>query len=358
MIENEKMVFHGHLIFSDDVVRDTEKAVTACAYDRLFVLVDENTRKHCWPILQRSAVLRDAHLVTIGCGDVCKTLETVVRVWQTLGEQGATRHSCMVCLGGGMVTDLGGFAASTFKRGIDFINVPTTLLAQVDASVGGKTGCNFGGLKNEIGLFSESRSVVLSTQFLATLDWAELLSGYAEMIKHALISGAEMWRELTAFDILHPDWARLQRMVAASVAVKERIVAEDPTEKGLRRALNLGHTIGHAFESWAMAKGRPVPHGFAVAYGLVCELYLSCVKTGFPIDRLRQVAAFVREHYGRITYTCDDYAELLRLMRHDKKNTAGHINFTLLADLGEVRIDQIATEKEITEALDFYRDGQ
>ncbi len=358
MVENDKMAFHGHLIFSDDVVRDTEKMVTACAYDRLFVLVDENTRKHCWPILQRSAVLRDAHLVTIGCGDVCKTLDTVVKVWRTLGEHGATRHSCMVCLGGGMVTDLGGFAVSTFKRGIDFINVPTTLLAQVDASVGGKTGFNFGGLKNEIGLFSESRSVILSTQFLATLDRSELLSGYAEMVKHALISGAEMWRELATFDILHPDWARLQRLVADSVAVKERIVAEDPTEKGLRRALNLGHTIGHAFESWAMTKGQPVPHGFAVAYGLVCELYLSCVKTGFPIDRLRQVAAFVREHYGRITYTCDDYAELLRLMRHDKKNTAGHINFTLLADLGDVRINQVATEKEITEALDFYRDGQ
>lgn len=358
MIENDMMNSHGRLIFSDDVVRDTEKAVAACGYDRLFVLVDENTSQYCWPVLQRSDVLRDAYLITIGCGDVCKTLDTVVQVWQALGEHGATRHSCMVCLGGGMVTDLGGFAASTFKRGIDFINVPTTLLAQVDASVGGKTGFNFGGLKNEIGLFSESRSVIVSTQFLKTLHQTDLLSGYAEMLKHALISGAEAWRELVAFDILHPDWARLQCMVAASVAVKERIVAEDPTEKGLRRALNFGHTVGHAFESWAMVKGKPIPHGYAVAYGLVCELYLSCVKTGLPIERLRQASAFVREHYGRIIFTCDDYPDLLRLMRHDKKNTAGHINCTLLADLGDVRIDQTVAEKEITEALDFYRDGQ
>ncbi len=358
MIENGKMASHGRLVFSDDVVRDTEKAVTACAYDRLFVLVDKNTLKHCWPVLQRSAVLRGAHLVTVGCGDVCKNLDTVVQVWRVLEEHGATRRSCMVCLGGGMVTDLGGFAASTFKRGIDFINVPTTLLAQVDASVGGKTGFNFDGLKNEIGLFSDSRCVIISAQFLTTLSRTDLLSGYAEMLKHSLISGAEMWRELVTFDILHPDWARLQHMVAASVAVKERIVAEDPTEHGLRRALNLGHTVGHAFESWSIAQGQPIPHGYAVAYGLVCELYLSCVKTGFPIDRLRQVAAFVREHYGRISFTCDDYPDLLRLMRHDKKNTAGSINFTLLADLGDVRIDQTATEKEITEALDFYRDGQ
>ncbi len=358
MIECDITFSHGRLVLSDDVVRDTEKAVAACAYDRLFVLVDENTRRHCWSVLQQSEILRSAHLVTIGCGDVCKTLDTVVQVWKALGEHGATRHSCMVCLGGGMVTDLGGFAASTFKRGIAFINVPTTLLAQVDASVGGKTGVNFGGLKNEIGLFSDSRCVILSTQFLATLDQTDLLSGYAEMVKHALISGAAAWCELVTFDILHPDWTRLQRMVATSVAVKQRIVADDPTENGMRRALNLGHTVGHAFESWAMEKGRPIPHGYAVAYGLVCELYLSCVKAGFPVDRLRQVAAFVREHYGRIAFTCDDYPNLLRLMRHDKKNVAGHINFTLLANLGDVRIDQTATEKEIAEALDFYRDGQ
>ncbi len=358
MTENGKMASRGRLVFSGDVVRDTEKAVTARAYDRLFVLVDKNTLKHCWPVLQQSDVLRGAHLVTVGCGDVCKTLDTVVQVWRALGEHGATRRSCMVCLGGGMVTDLGGFAASTFKRGIDFINVPTTLLAQVDASVGGKTGFNFGGLKNEIGLFSESRCVIVSTQFLTTLGRTDLLSGYAEMLKHALISGPAAWRELAAFDILHPDWTHLQHMVAASVAVKERIVAEDPTEHGLRRALNLGHTAGHAFESWSIAQGQPIPHGYAVAYGLVCELYLSCVKAGLPVERLRQVAAFVREHYGRIAFTCDDYPDLLRLMRHDKKNTAGNINFTLLADFGDVRIDQTATEKEITEALDFYRDGQ
>lgn len=259
-----------------------------------------------------------------------------------------------------MVTDLGGFAASTFKRGINYINIPTTLLSMVDASVGGKTGINFRGLKNEIGVFNNARSVILDTRFLRTMDAENTLSGYAEMLKHGLISDEKMWAELLNFpiDALDtPDRLRqLQRMVADSVAVKERIVTEDPTEQGIRKALNLGHTAGHAFESLALTR-TPVLHGYAVAWGLVCELYLSAIKTGFPTDRLHQTVAFIKEHYGKMAITCDDYPTLLELMTHDKKNTAGIINFTLLGGIGDIRINQTATKDEIFEALDFYREG-
>jgi 3-dehydroquinate synthase len=278
-------------------------------------------------------------------------------VWTELQRGGATRHSLMINLGGGMVTDLGGFAASTFKRGLNYINIPTTLLAMVDASVGGKTGINFGGLKNEIGVFSCAKSVILDTTFLKTMDHENICSGYAEMLKHGLIANEDMLAELLNFDLDVIDYYQLSRMLADSVQVKERIVDEDPTEQGIRKALNLGHTIGHAFESFAMKSMKPVLHGYAVAYGLVCELYLSCVKTGFPVDRMRQVVRFINENYGKLPVTCDDYPTLLELMTHDKKNVGDTINFTLLGGVGDIRINQTATKEEICEALDFYREG-
>ena len=255
-----------------------------------------------------------------------------------------------------MVTDLGGFAASTFKRGINYINIPTTLLAMVDASVGGKTGINFNGLKNEIGVFNNANTVILDTQFLKTLDAENIRSGYAEMLKHGLISEDKMWAELLNYDLENPDLQKLSQMVADSVAVKERIVTEDPTEHGIRKALNLGHTVGHAFESLALQR-EPVLHGYAVAWGLICELYLSCIKTGFPTDKMHQTVRFIQEHYGKMTITCDDYPTLLELMTHDKKNVAGVINFTLLGEIGDIRINQTATIEDIYEALDFYREG-
>ena len=277
-------------------------------------------------------------------------------LWSELQRLGATRHSLMVNLGGGMVTDLGGFAASTFKRGISYINIPTTLLSMVDASVGGKTGINFGGLKNEIGVFNNARSVILDTVFLKTMDEENLLSGYAEMLKHGLISNEPMWAELMRFSPLTSNLQPLAKMVADSVAVKQRIVLEDPTEQGIRKALNLGHTAGHAFESLALER-KPVLHGYAVAWGLIVELWLSCVKTGFPQDKMRQTVSFILEHYGRMTITCDDYPHLLELMHHDKKNTGSDINFTLLGGIGDIRINQTASEEEIKEALDFYRES-
>ena len=344
------------VIISTKLETTVTTAVGECERDRIFILVDETTRQLCLPLVEGFDCLRQAEIITIGATDQHKTLESLTHVWSSLQRGGATRHSLMVNLGGGMVTDLGGFVASTFKRGLNYINIPTTLLAMVDASVGGKTGINFGGLKNEIGVFSTARSVILDTQFLRTMDAENMLSGYAEMLKHGLIANDSMWAELLNFDIDVPDYHQLSRMLEDSVKVKERIVEEDPTEKGIRKALNLGHTVGHAFESFALQR-KPVLHGYAVAWGLICELYLSHIKTGFPIEKMRQTVSFINEHYGKLSITCDDYPTLLELMTHDKKNTGSDINFTLLGDVGDIRINQTATKEEIEEALDFYREG-
>ena len=357
MMEQQKVVI------SQDLRQSLSQAIAECKYDHLFILVDETTARCCLPVLESilSPLSTPPSLITIGATDQNKTLDSLSHVWSELQRMGATRHSLMINLGGGMVTDLGGFAASTFKRGIPYINIPTTLLSMVDASVGGKTGINFGGLKNEIGVFNNAYCVILDTTFLRTLDKANILSGYAEMLKHGLIDSEAHWAELLAhledLDNLEnmETLEKLSSLVAKSVAVKQRIVTEDPTEKGLRKALNLGHTVGHAFESLALER-KPILHGYAVAYGLVAELYLSCIKTGFPTDKMRQTVSFIKEHYGRMAITCDDYPRLLELMHHDKKNTGSAINFTLLAGIGDLRINQTATEEEIKEALDFYRE--
>ena len=345
------------VIISTKLENSVATAVGECERDRTFILVDETTEQLCLPLVAGFDCVRDAQIITIGATDQNKTLDSLSHVWTELQRGGATRHSLMINLGGGMVTDLGGFAASTFKRGLNYINIPTTLLAMVDASVGGKTGINFGGLKNEIGVFSCAKSVILDTTFLKTMDHENICSGYAEMLKHGLIANEEMLAELLNFDLDVIDYYQLSRMLADSVQVKERIVDEDPTEQGIRKALNLGHTIGHAFESYAMKSMRPILHGYAVAYGVVCELYLSCVKTGFPVDKMRQVVRFVNENYGKLPITCDDYPALLELMTHDKKNVGDTINFTLLGGVGDIRINQTATKEEICEALDFYREG-
>ena len=389
---------------SENLEASLARAIDACEHDRLFILTDNTTRELCWPVVSGFPCLQGAEVISIGATDTHKTLESLAHVWEELGRMGGTRHTLLINIGGGMVTDLGGFAASTFKRGINYINIPTTLLAMVDASVGGKTGINFRGLKNEIGVFNNAATVILDTQFLRTLDRENILSGYAEMLKHGLISNEAMWAELIKDEILEMkderyDYSQdeisskqgnhtshfsflsshFRKMLADSVAVKQRIVTEDPLEHGLRKALNLGHTVGHAFESFALSTMGTVPsvsstanyrgtvpsvrnavpqlHGYFVAYGLVCELYLSTVKTGFPTDKMRQTVSFIREHYGRMPITCDDYPTLFELMTHDKKNTAGIINFTLLGDIGDIRINQTATKEEIYEALDFYREG-
>ena len=344
------------IIISKQLQTDLAKAIAECEHDRIFVLVDETTNKLCWALVKDYLCLKDAQTIIIGATDRRKNLDTLVHVWESLQQGKATRHSLLINLGGGMVTDLGGFAASTYKRGINFINIPTTLLAMVDASVGGKTGINFGGLKNEIGVFNDAEFVLLDTNWLRTLDEENIRSGYAEMLKHGLIADDTMWAELINFNLAQPNLRQLASMLNKSVRIKERIVTEDPHEKGIRKALNLGHTFGHAFESWAM-KRQPILHGYAVAFGLIAELYLATTQTDFPTERMRQTVNFIRAYYGSLPITCNDYPELIELMHHDKKNRGNEINVTLLGGIGDIRIDQTITEEDIKEALDFFREG-
>ena len=344
------------IIISKQLQTDLAEAIAECEHDRIFVLVDETTNKLCWSLVKDYLCLKDAQTIIIGATDRRKNLDTLVHVWESLQQGKATRHSLLINLGGGMVTDLGGFAASTYKRGINFINVPTTLLAMVDASVGGKTGINFGGLKNEIGVFNDAEFVLLDTNWLRTLDEENIRSGYAEMLKHGLIADETMWAELINFNLAQPNLLQLASMLNKSVRIKERIVTEDPHEKGIRKALNLGHTFGHAFESWAM-KRQPVLHGYAVAFGLIAELYLATTQTDFPTERMHQTVNFIRAYYGSLPITCNDYPELIELMHHDKKNRGNEINVTLLGGIRDIRINQTITEEDIKEALDFFREG-
>ncbi len=292
--------------------------------------------------------------VIIPAGENNKKIDSVEKIWEFLSQNGADRKSLMINIGGGMLTDLAGFAASTFKRGFNFINVPTTLLSQVDASVGGKTGINFNGLKNEIGVFKEPESVIINTNFLKTIDQENFISGFAEMIKHGLIHSAEHLEELKKFDIDNIDYKLLSEIISHSVEVKSWFVANDPFEKNIRKALNFGHTVGHAFESFAMEQNRPVLHGFAVAYGMITELYLSVKKCDFPVNDFEQLTTWLLKLYGKFEITETDFDRLYDLMTHDKKNEAGRINFTLLPETGAIEIDQHCEKELVYDALYYF----
>ena len=344
------------ILICRDIADGLQQAVDACHPDKLFIVTDEHTHLYCLPIIAGLPCMKNAYPICIGVGDIHKNIESLAYVWNRLSANGCTRHSLLIALGGGMVTDLGGFAAATFKRGIHLINIPTTLLAMVDASVGGKTGINFNELKNEIGAFYPAHSVLISCDFLKTLDRENLLSGYAEMIKHGLLSGTEAFSRLLDFDLSAVNADVLLTLLEESVEVKRRIVAKDPTEKGLRKALNLGHTAGHAFESLALRRGKPVPHGYAVAWGLVVEAVLSKLLNNLDSSVLYSLSDYVRSHYGTFGITCDDYNELLDYMKHDKKSAAGEYNFSLLHCPGDVVVDCAVDEETVKNAFDIYRD--
>lgn len=325
-------------------------------YDNLFILTDEHTEKLCLPKINEIPEIRTALKMVVPSGENHKNIRETEKIWEYLSNNHASRKSLMIILGGGLLTDMGGFAASTFKRGMDFVNIPTTLLGAVDAAVGGKTGINFAGLKNEIGVFSPAKAVLIDSRFFETLTHSELLSGYAEMLKHALLSSEADLNLILSFDLEKIDYALLNDLLFKSIKVKERIVKEDPHEKGIRKALNLGHTIGHAFESFSHETNRPIPHGYAVAWGILCELYLSIIKFDFDKNIFQEVARFVKEQYGKPDFDCSQYDHLIELMKHDKKNDSGEINFTLLKSVGNIAINQTASRQEIEETLDFIRD--
>lgn len=342
---------------TQNLVEDLRKECDGRPSSGVFILVDENTRRLCLPLFMKDDFFGRVTVIEIKANDDHKTLESLASVWTSLQKNGATRKSLMINLGGGMVTDLGGFAASTFKRGMEYVNVPTTLLGAVDAAVGGKTGINFGGLKNEIGVINSSKSVVINADFFRTLDAENLRSGYAEMIKHGLISNTEIWKHILSFNLDNVDYNRLSELLLESISVKEKVVEIDPTEKGLRKVLNFGHTVGHAFESYAMEMGKPVLHGYAVAWGMISELYLSYKLLGFPKETLSTAVRMIKENYGALPIKCDIYDHLYDLMTHDKKNEGdGRILFSLLKNIGEIEINVAVSKKDILDSLDFYRE--
>ncbi|MFA6701993.1 MAG: 3-dehydroquinate synthase [Dysgonamonadaceae bacterium] len=344
------------IIKSNSVIQDIQKIIQSIQYDKLFVLTDENTGQKCFPLIESIPEIKTATRIVIAANDTNKNLDNLSVIWKHLTENNATRHSLLLNLGGGMITDMGGFAAATFKRGIKYINIPTTLLGAVDAAVGGKTGINFEGYKNEIGAFYPAENVIISSDFFRTLSIEAILSGYAEMLKHSLIHSQTDWEKLLSFDFENVNFAELNELVFSSVSIKEHIVEKDPFEKNIRKALNFGHTIGHAFESYSIIIEKPVPHGFAIAWGMIAELYLSHRLCGFPKEKLQKTIHFIQKHYGYLNITCDEYEKLYEIMTHDKKNEGQEINFTLLSDIGNVNINQTANMELIFEALDFYRD--
>lgn len=346
---------HSNIVFSQQIDAELRKIVQKYPPGKVFLLTDVSAAGFCLPLIQSVIDEFSVKVVTIGSGEENKNIQSIVNVWDFLSNNGADRKSLLINIGGGMLTDLGGFAASTFKRGLDFVNIPTTLLAQVDASLGGKTGFNFNGLKNEIGVFKEPNFVIINTNFLKTIDRENFLSGYAEMLKHGLIKSREHWQELMAYDMENIDYAALQEIIAYSVAVKEWHVLNDLTEQHIRKALNFGHTVGHAFESYAMKSGRPILHGYAVVYGMIAELYLSAKQCGLGVDELNSISAWMIDKYGKFEIRASDYEPLYQLMTHDKKNEGKRINFTLIPEIGKVEINVDCSKELIIEALDYYR---
>ncbi len=354
----ERDLYSGRAVLCDDLREGLAPLVGTYPEGQVFLLVDTHTRHLCLPhLLTAIPYLQTAHLLEVPSGDSNKTLSTAQELWTYLSEHGATRASLMLNLGGGMVSDLGGFVASTFKRGMDYVNLPTTLLGAVDAAIGGKTAVNFRGLKNEIGAFALPRAVVIHTDFFATLSRRELLSGFAEMVKHALLDGRTAWLEMLRYDLDTLDIGALRPLLTNSIAFKNRTVEKDPQERGLREMLNLGHTLGHAFESLSQTGSDPLPHGFAVMWGMVGALYLSHRLLGFPKDDLEALHSMAKTHYGRLALAREQYDTLVELMHHDKKNTSHAIRFTLLSEVGKPHTGRVVLHKELLECLDYLREG-
>jgi len=342
------------LIFTESIEKELGRVLESYSKSKIFILMDSGAEEHCWHLLAGIKALQSVPKLIIQAGEQNKSLESVAKAWEFLSQNGANRHSLVINIGGGMLSDLGGFVASTFKRGCHFINVPTTLLSQIDASVGGKTGINFNGLKNEIGVINQPDMVVLSPEFLKTLPMKEFKSGFAEMLKHAIIFSQNYLDELIAFNFNDINYSKLLNMIRKSVAVKQEFVMKDPMERDVRKVLNFGHTIGHSFESYAHHHKLELYHGEAVALGMIGELYLSVKKKAFPQDKYEEIVKYIRDIYSDFSIFAKDYPEFYQLMLHDKKNTDEGVNFTLLPNIGAYSIDNICNEEEVYEALSQY----
>lgn len=324
-------------------------------HDKIFILVDENSMQNCMPVLMTEvADLHNAEVLEIESGEENKTLEIAEQIWISLAEQGATRKSLLINLGGGVVCDLGGFVASIYKRGIDFIHIPTTLLAQVDASLGGKVGVDHGVLKNQLGLFSLPKHVYIEPSFLSTLFIRHVKSGYAEMLKHGLIADRNYWNKLVT--LKEVDAETLSGFISRSVELKMKVVSEDYKEKGIRRSLNFGHTIGHAIESYSLQNDTvPMFHGEAIAIGMVAEAFLSKNKCGLNENELSQIADVIHDHFDIELPPSDGFEDLWQLMQHDKKNEGGKVNFSLINSIGKAEVNVSCEREEVMQAFSYAK---
>lgn len=321
-------------------------------FKKIFVLVDENTHEHCLPIFQehvKAAV--EFEIIEIVSGEAEKNMETCIGLWNVLTELGADRKSLLVNIGGGVITDMGGFVATCYKRGIRFINIPTTLLSMVDASVGGKTGVDLGVLKNQVGVFADPQMVIIDPAYLATVPQREVVSGMAEIIKYGLTYDQSLWLPFLDFDNID-----LKSLIHRSIEIKNEVVLQDRLETSLRKILNFGHTIGHAVESYFLESEdkENITHGEAIALGMIVETYISTKLFNFPTDTLALIKETIFKIFGKIEFSESDFPAIVDLMKHDKKNVNGEVNFVLIEDLEKYKIDCKVSIELIEEALKDY----
>lgn len=342
--------------FNDTVYAYLSELLQPTVYSKVFVLVDSKTSEFCLPnFLANLATEVPIEIVEFEAGEHFKNIETCFEIWSALTELGGDRKSVIINLGGGVVTDLGGFVASTFKRGIDYINVPTTLLAMVDASIGGKNGVDLGNLKNQIGTITTPKAVLIDTVFLATLPQIEMRSGLAEMLKHGLIQNKEYWDKFKNLTDLDTD--DLDGLIYQSVEIKNNIVTQDPTENGIRKALNFGHTLGHAIESYFLENNEKTPllHGEAIAIGMILESYLSKEKELLSDQEYQEIKILILGIFDATDFSQHDIEAIIGLLIHDKKNEFGKVQFALLNGIGAVEIDQFASNELIYKAFEDYK---
>ncbi|RMG20209.1 MAG: 3-dehydroquinate synthase [Bacteroidetes bacterium] len=331
-------------------LRQLEQDLRQKQYEQIMVLVDTHTHEHCYPLLRE--LLPEHELCVIKPGEIYKNLDTCTIIWQKLTQANFGRRSLMLNLGGGVIGDMGGFVAGTYKRGIDFIQLPTTLLSQVDASVGGKLGIDFMEFKNHIGLFLDPQAVYIYPPFLHTLPQRELLSGFAEVIKHHLIANREGWQQLrNTTEVRSLD---LKALIEHSIDIKSRIVELDPQEKGARKALNFGHTIGHAIESHYLHSPHPLLHGEAIAIGMVTEAHIAFRRKLLSASELAEIHQFIARFYPKFTIPTQDFDAIFARMANDKKNMLGQILCTLLKGIGTFLINIAISKEEVFAALNYY----
>ena len=321
-------------------------------YSSIFILVDENSLELCYPVfIPLLETDKRIEIIEIESGEINKNLDTCSGVWNALTELSADRNSLLITLGGGVITDLGGFVASTYKRGIDFVNIPTTLLSMVDASVGGKTGVDLGVLKNQIGLFANPQIVLIDRNYLATLNERESRSGIAEIIKYGLTYDIKLLDLINKFNSLN-----INELIHRSIEIKNEIVLQDPKENGLRKVLNFGHTLGHAIESYFLESKNKInlTHGEAIAIGMVCESYISSKLLEFSFEKVNEIKEVILSIYDKTILLQDDFSGIMELLKHDKKNTNGQVNFVLLKDYEDYKLDCKVSNELIIESMEFY----